>query len=314
MRFPKRPETHVLETKAMRLFQTLAPNDWILRETTERDYGIDAYIELVSPDGDVTGQLMSAQVKAERGLAWRAGSRARVATSPQIRTTTARYWVNLPVPVFLFVADLDSSNVFYVPVDEQIRRNFEKLDTQTTMSFRLLDELDLRTDKGIDLLECFYMREIHHGQFGFHLANLIAQADSFGDFILDYLHRDIFQEVELEKHLQFRALYETCRMVSIYFHNEWKVEPLTQVYRRDREEWQDPAAHLHQGTLASVLTQIGERFPGLVRRAIESVTGTHSSYWKQKDPGLFAICNDPEMRWVLKKIEDDVGHLIAPPS
>jgi Domain of unknown function (DUF4365) len=68
MKLPKRPDTHVTEAESWRLFQAIAPNEWIVREVSERDYGIDAYIELASKDGLVTGDLLSVQLK---GATWR---------------------------------------------------------------------------------------------------------------------------------------------------------------------------------------------------------------------------------------------------
>lgn len=48
-----------METKSWRLLQDLAPESWILRESSERDYGIDAYIELVSPESEISGGMAS---------------------------------------------------------------------------------------------------------------------------------------------------------------------------------------------------------------------------------------------------------------
>lgn len=60
LKFPKRSKTHLTETESWRVLDSVAPKDWIVREVTERDYGIDAYIELVGKNDEVTGQLMSA--------------------------------------------------------------------------------------------------------------------------------------------------------------------------------------------------------------------------------------------------------------
>ena len=291
----------------MRLFQAVAPESWILRETTERDYGVDAYVELVSPGGDITGKLMSAQLKAHTQLKWRSGTgKARVATSPAIKTSTTAYWFNLPVPVFLFVADLAEHKIHYISVKEHIRRNYQKLNTQESMTFPLLDQLNLDHDIAVVLLEWFYLLEKNYDRFRFHLMNLIAHADAFSDFILDNLNRDIFLDVEIERHLQFRSLHETYDTVSTYLNYHSQVEPLAEVYRRDRERWQDPYTHLHEETLASVLKQIGEGFPALVRRAVELVASSQKSYWEQRDPVLYTVCTSSEMKWVLKKIENDV--------
>ncbi len=63
MKFPKRSETHKIEAASWRLLQELAPDEWIVREVSERDYGIDAYIEVATSTGDVTGNLVSIQLK-----------------------------------------------------------------------------------------------------------------------------------------------------------------------------------------------------------------------------------------------------------
>jgi hypothetical protein len=99
----------MLESGSWRLLQTLAPHEWIVREVTERDYGIDCYIELVSANGYITGDLMSAQLKATEKIEWKASEAGgQMAASPSVKTSTANYWLRMPVPVFLFVADVSA--------------------------------------------------------------------------------------------------------------------------------------------------------------------------------------------------------------
>jgi hypothetical protein len=143
LRFPERTDTHVTEAESWRLLQNLAPKEWIVREVSERDYGIDAYIELVSKGGQITGELMSAQLKGVQEIDWKPSDGGfRVARSPSVKTTTAAYWLGLPVPVFLLVADLSAGNIYFVAVKEGIRRRFEKLESQDTISFKLVDKFD----------------------------------------------------------------------------------------------------------------------------------------------------------------------------
>ena len=106
MKLPKRPQTHVTETESWRLLQAIAPKDWIVREVSERDYGIDAYIEFASAGGHITGKLMSVQLKGVKSIKWKTARGIQSARSPQIKSATANYRLLLPVPVFLFVADL----------------------------------------------------------------------------------------------------------------------------------------------------------------------------------------------------------------
>lgn len=302
MKLPKRPEAHVIETESCRLLQHLAPREWIIRELTERDYGIDVYIELVSNDGKITGDLMSVQLKANQGMEWKStDGNDRFARSPSVKTTTAAYWHCLPVPVFLFVADLSVENIFFVPVQEHIRRQFDNLENQQTITFPLWEQLNLRSNWGLELLYWYYSRERMYDHFVFHITNLINQVEMFDDFIRANQDRDSFLEVDAGRHLQFRVLHEACRMASIYLHGEWTEKSLDELYREDREKWKDDFTYLHEETLDIALQAIEKVFPTLVRKAIELVTVSQASYWQQTDPVFFKLCIRGDLDWILKQ-------------
>jgi|SRR5918996_2121751 hypothetical protein len=86
--------------------------------------------------------------------------------------------------------------------------------------------VDIKSRSRLELLRWLYARERLQEQFTFHITNLINWVDAFADFIRGNQNRDSFMEVEADRHLQFRALYESCRMASLYLENEWAVEPL----------------------------------------------------------------------------------------
>ena len=308
MKLPKRPKAHVIETESFRLLQSLAPKEWIVRDVSERDYGIDLYIELVSKDGELTGQLMSVQLKGQQNIEWKPSDGGQcVAKFSSVKTTTATYWLNHSVPVFLFVADLSAQNIYFVAVQEEVRTKFDKLDSQNTISFTLSDRLALKSERGLAQLQWFYDRESLHEQFVFHITNLINQVEVFGDFIRINQNRDAFMDVEAAQHLQFRALHEACRMASLYLEKEWTVEPLDKLYTRDHEEWKDDDCYLHEKTLDCALQEIEKLFPALVRKAIALVADIQASYWLLKDPIFFNLCCSGELDWILKRIENEAG-------
>jgi len=295
MKFPKRSETHKIEAASWRLLQELAPDEWIVREVSERDYGIDTYIEIATPAGDVTGNLVSIQLKGVVKLDWKeAESGVRNARSPSIKTTTASYWLNLPVPVFLFVAELSSRKIYYVSVEEGIRSQFENLSKQDSITFDMIDELNIESEIGAALFDWFIARERAHPQFAFHITNLLSHIESLRDFIIDNQDRDSFMAVESERHLQLRALYETCRMVSLYLDKEWKIESLKELYVRDQEQWKDASVYLHEGTLDYVLRKLGALFPQLARKALKLVSETQAAYWRSRDPVFYRLCSSGE--------------------
>lgn len=304
MRYPKRPESHVIEAESWRLLQQLAPQNWIVREVSERDYGIDAYIELVSENGSITGKLMSVQLKGAKKINWkRLNKMSHEARSPSIESKTARYWLGMPVPVFLFVADLSAKNIYFAPTEEHIRKNFDSLEKQDTITFRLYDQLNLESSLSLEILEWLYDRERMHDQYIFHLTNLICQVDAFGEFILTNQNLDSFLEVETERHLQFRALHETCRMVSFYFDNKCEFDSLNELYEKDYQDWNDGYCILHEGTLDKSLKDIERIFPNLVRKVVTLVSEKQAGYWRKKDYFFFELCNNGEVMRGLDQFE-----------
>jgi hypothetical protein len=308
MRRPKRPVAHLTQTKSWRVLESVAPDEWILREVSERDYGIDAYIELVSTDNEVTGYLVSVQLKGAEKMDWRqAPGRGLIARSPSVKTSTAVYWMNIQVPVFLFVADLSASEVYFVSVQEHIRSQVDKLATQDSITFEIDQHLSVRTDHGRRLFRWFYARERLHEQFAFHIANLLNQAAGFADFIVSNQGRDRFMEVEAERHLQFRAVYESCRMASLYFDHEWSAETLDQLYEKDRSEFASDLVELHEQTLDYALQKLEKLFPVLVRKAIALIAKKERHYWNDRDPTLVRLCGSGELEGIIQNSEREAG-------
>lgn len=61
---PQRDIRHISETASIKLFNSLVPDHWLVREVTERDYGIDLYLEIVDDRHRVTGKHISIQLKS----------------------------------------------------------------------------------------------------------------------------------------------------------------------------------------------------------------------------------------------------------
>lgn len=321
MKLPSRPATHLTEAASWRLLQSLSPETWIVREATERDYGIDAYIEITSAAGEITGDLISVQLKGTGSIKWSApkkkagakskrtgnlGDRAHVARSPSIATSTANYWERLPVPVFLFVADLSAKEIYFAPVEQTIRRNYSKLANQDSMTFPLLKGLRLSEDIGAPIVEWLAKRERLHRDFVHQISGLISHAETFHDFIATNQGRDSFMEVEADAHLRFLALHDSCRMAAEYLDIEWKVDSLQDLYKRDQAEFQDEYVWLHELTLDRALVQIEANFPTLLQAAIDLIENVEGDYWRAHYPVLHALCSGNALGWLIQRMEDEL--------
>lgn len=322
MKLPSRPATHLTEAASWRLLQSLAPETWIVREVTERDYGIDAYIEITSAAGEITGDLISVQLKGTETLDWKApkktkgaaktkaakglGDRAHTARSPSIATSTANYWERLPVPVFLFVADITAQDIYVVSVEQTIRRNYSKLASQDSMSFALLKGMSLASGIGAPIVEVFAKRERLHRDFVHQISGLVSHAEAFHEFIEMNQGRDNFMEVEADAHLRFRALHDSCRMAASYLGVEWTVESLADLYRSDRAQFQDDYIWLHELTLDRALVQIEAVFPTLLRAAVDLIGTVEGEYWSRHHPVLHALCSQNALGWLIARLEDNL--------
>ena len=71
MKYPQRPSTHIKETASWKILQNSVPSEWMVRGVSERDYGVDCYIEMVGWDGSVRGDLLSIQLKGTESLNWK---------------------------------------------------------------------------------------------------------------------------------------------------------------------------------------------------------------------------------------------------
>lgn len=83
---------------------------WIFRRThEEHDYGVDAFIDYVTPDGGVTGRFVAVQIKTgesylkkSEDVHWYRDTREHL-----------NYFLNLPVPVLVMICDPHSRRCYW---------------------------------------------------------------------------------------------------------------------------------------------------------------------------------------------------------
>lgn len=68
---PLRADNHIRESAGSKVLESFIPSEWMIRDITERDYGIDCYIELVNADKRLTGEIAFVQMKATDKIDWR---------------------------------------------------------------------------------------------------------------------------------------------------------------------------------------------------------------------------------------------------
>jgi hypothetical protein len=100
MYLPKRPTHHVVDDMAVALVRSaVVRRGWVYRDLAS-DYGIDALIEIRTPDTQMSGAVMHVQIKGTGGTS----------LTRTVAASTVRYWRLSPVPVLIVLVSVKSSD------------------------------------------------------------------------------------------------------------------------------------------------------------------------------------------------------------
>jgi hypothetical protein len=109
----RRPEQHVVETKAERIFENIIPPEWVARRLSH-DYGIDYAIE-VFESGQSTGKTFFVQLK---------GSSQRIIDSTfkkQFSSKNLKYYASQPLPVLILFVSVNTEQVWCIWANNLLR-------------------------------------------------------------------------------------------------------------------------------------------------------------------------------------------------
>lgn len=294
MEFPKRPTEHIKETESWKILQNKVPSSWIVHDVSQEDYGIDAYLEIVSTKGEVTGDLCLIQLKSSASIEWnkeKEGS-GNIAKFSGIKKSTVNYWMHLPVPVFLLWADISKKSLFFAPIKVHVRKHYSEYtdSNQKTLSFDFYELLELGGELGLTFFKWHYEMEKGHPQFINYLRGLLIHSNEYFDFILNNQGLDCFMEVEHEDQLMMIHIYSSCQFLAKYLSIEWKAISLSEAYRKDQENWKEPFCLLHEQTLDQILKELQPIFIQVIKRSKDLVLNKQKDYWFAEDPILFNRC------------------------
>ncbi|MDE5424273.1 DUF4365 domain-containing protein [Ancylomarina sp. DW003] len=197
---------------------------------TERDYGIDLYIEIVGKDRKVTGNLIAIQVKGKKEVKFNSKTES---VYSGIKRSTINYWNNLPVPVFFIVVCISTQRAFWTNVNMQNREGRFKGKSKTT-SLRLKEKFEIN-DKGLLAFNLVYLREKRWPAVESAIEKSLMSFTSFGPFIL--LCKRKPQNEICTSTIQYLLLqhYENYTLLSRFLHVK-KPIPLPNWYDKHVEQ------------------------------------------------------------------------------
>ena len=101
----------------MKIFSDILPDEWVIREISERDYGIDLYVEICEKNC-ITGKLLSIQLKGSENIHY--DKTKNFITYYNVKSSTFNYWNQLPVPIFFVYVDTSTKDCFFCDVKKYI--------------------------------------------------------------------------------------------------------------------------------------------------------------------------------------------------
>ncbi len=146
---PQRPSSHVIDSRAKTLLRAALPPQWILRDQTENDYGIDFHLEFTDQNNQVIGWISGIQLKGTAS-----GSREKPEESPvvEIKRRTLNLWKVYETPVFIVMIDVDTEQVHFKSIELEKRLDPARFIIGRTESLSLrFTEADFTDVKKLDV-------------------------------------------------------------------------------------------------------------------------------------------------------------------
>lgn len=284
MKLPKRVPQHRSETASFKLFSSKIPDNWIIRDVTERDYGIDCYLELVNNKDELTGELALIQLKSRDGIPWTHDGNYNLTG---VDISTSNYWFNFSVPVFIFLADINSQELYFKSVDHVIKRNFSEFIKQEKFNYNFNKVDKFEGKDGVFAFKfCFYY-EYYREQFENELLFFLANLQFFRNFQLEHNGRDFHLGIEDGDLIFFESMHRNYRSLCIYFNIGNPIPKLRDIKLKSKEKFgKDAYYELFEPDLTEWMDNF-ESLTGLIIKKMKTFLYGELSYWEVTNPTVY---------------------------
>ncbi len=285
MILPERIDKHITETSSYKIFSCEIPDSWIIREVTERDYGIDCYIEVVNNRNQVTGELISIQLKGTKGgINW---TREDYYTFSGIKISTTNYWNNFPTPVFICLVDIDSREVYFCPVKSSIRKNIVEYDRQQTFSYKIQKNNRLTLSCIGYFLDKYY-KEKDLDILEKQIITFISNYPQYRDFIDSNTGRDVFLGIDYDRILFLQHFYNNLKYLCDNFDLEWNILNISEYQAISVAKFGNHYP-LYEMEMDEIVTKLEEKMNPLVLKIKDLMWSDEKDFWLRKNNELFNV-------------------------
>ncbi|MBN2790122.1 MAG: DUF4365 domain-containing protein [Candidatus Delongbacteria bacterium] len=282
MEFPKRVEQHITETSSFKIFNSAIPNSWIVREISERDYGIDCYIELVDSNNQVTGELISIQLKGMQSITW---TKENYYTLSGIKLSTTNYWRFFPIPVFICLVDLNSKEIFFNAAKESIRRDFLTYSNQDVFSYKIEKKCKLSISNIPNFIHSYYKEKLHN-ELQINIITFISHYHKYRNFIEENIGNDCFMGIEKSRLFYMKHLYNNTEFLCKYFQIPWDLKCFDEYIKISQSRYGNNYC-LYEEQFEEISLKLNELLAPVILRIKNHITVEEKEYWAKNDFDLY---------------------------
>lgn len=284
MKLPKRVPQHISETASFKLFSSKIPDNWIIRDVTERDYGIDCYLELVNDQNELTGELALIQLKSRKEITWNKDNFYMISG---INISTSNYWMKFPVPVFIFVTDIKNQQVYFCSVGYEIKRNFKEYAKQNSFNYQLKKSYLFEGKEGVFHFKFDFYYEYLRERFETDLVYFLSNYSNNQEFIVTHWGLDFHQGVENDEILILESIYSNYRFLCSYCNVDWGIPTIKEIKQQSKERFGDKFHYeLYEYDVAELVKKLDSKTKALII-AIKQFLNGEMDYWLYTNPTVY---------------------------
>lgn len=272
---PKRADTHIEESASHRILHNTVPDEWIIRDVTERDYGVDCYIELVDENNFLTGEMAFVQMKAIDKIDWRRDGGYKYY---QVKKTTTNYLLQMSLPTYIFFTDISTEEVFFVSVKQYVKEHYKDYCQATDKFVFEFYKADCLFSKSS--FQTSFKLTNNYQQYRNEIQYFIANIQNYVNFQMEHDGRDGFMQIEVEDMLFCEAMINNIRFLQEYLKTDNHLPSVENMKAEGEKTYRDS----YENTIfEGVLTKHYELFKAsvleLAGRLKDIIANREMYYW-----------------------------------
>ena len=300
MKLPERIPQHITETASYKIFANTIPDSWIIREVTERDYGIDCYIEICN-ENYITGKMLSIQLKGEQNIEIHSKDKEPYVACYGIKSSSFNYWYKLPVVTLFVFVDIHAKVVYFQNIKQYIRKNYLEFKDEKLNNIKIPVIKTLSKETSHILLNIICDYEMMYKDYVNLVESFILGFEENMELLSNHLCRDCFLSLGEEDNddIKIINLYRKLNQLANVFDIPWKIKSLDEMISEGRKMFGRHAI-LFEKQVAEFVENVLPIITSLIDKIIELITIKESAYWEKTNHLIWVLVKERNIKRILK--------------